>query len=140
MVELPKLNEECLIELIIPYIMEYSQTIKVAPYNFMTARDLVTNLAENSLIIGKKYDVTSLKMNANILRFLRWIFLNVCTVQDKDPIPFHFSNSISLKISIEQIFLNVKKYHFLTLKTFCFMEFLENKELRVKLISSLVQI
>ena len=52
----------------------------------------------------------------------------------------YLSNSIFSKNSIEQMFLNVKKYHFLTLKKICSIEFLENKELRVKLISSPVQI
>ena len=42
----------------------------------MTARELVTNLAENSLIIGKKYDVSQKcpKMPQNIL-FLRLMLL-----------------------------------------------------------------
>ena len=53
----------------------------------------------------------------------------------------YLSNSVFLKISIEQSFLNVKKYHFLTLKQICSIEFLENKELKgVKSISSPVQI
>ena len=55
----------------------------------------------------------------------------------------YLSNSNFSKISIEQMFLNVKKYHFLTLKKNCFkkyhfltlkkncsIEFLENKELK----------
>ena len=42
----------------------------------------------------------------------------------------HLSNSIFSKISIEQIFLYVKKYHVLTLKRICSVEFLENMELK----------
>ena len=38
-----------------------NQRFKVAPYSFMTARKLVTNLAGNYLIIGEKYDVTCVK-------------------------------------------------------------------------------
>ena len=32
--------------------------IKVAPYSFITARELVANLAGNYLMIGENYDVT----------------------------------------------------------------------------------
>ena len=42
----------------------------------------------------------------------------------------YLSNSIFSKISMEQIFLNIKKYHFLTLKKICSIEFFENKELK----------
>ena len=66
------------------------------------------------------------KMNANILRFLRWIFLKVCTVQDKGytfPILF-------FKGFYRRNFLNVTKYNFLTIKNIYSILFLENKELK----------
>ena len=39
--------------------------LKVAHYSFITARELVTNFAGNWLIVGKKYEVTCVKMPIN---------------------------------------------------------------------------
>ena len=52
-------------------------------------------------------------MNANILRLLRRMFLKVCTVHDSNS-----SNSIFSKISIERMFLKLKKISMQILKHF----------------------
>ena len=92
------------------------------------------------MIIGKKYDVTCVKMPKNERKSLSFPSVNVFKSLYSSRQRLYLSNSIFSKNSIEQMFLNVKKYHFLTLKKICSIEFLENKELRVKLISSPVQI
>ena len=73
------------------------------------------------------YDVPCVKMNTNILRFVQWTFLQRLYSSRQR---LYLSNSIFSNISIEQIFLNVKKYNFLTLKKICSIEFLENNELK----------
>ena len=50
--------------------------IKVAPYSFMTARELVANLAGNLLIIGKTYDVTCVKMPKHEHKYLAFPSVN----------------------------------------------------------------
>ena len=102
---------------------------KVAPYSFMTARKLVTNLAENWLIIRKKYDVTCAKMPQNEHKYLAFPLVNISKSLYCSRQRIYLSNSIFSKTSIEQIFLNVKKYHFVTLKKICCIEFLENMKL-----------
>ena len=75
--------------------------VKVAPYSFMTAH------------VCRQMRKNAHKMNANILRLLRRMFLKVCTVHDSNS-----SNSIFSKISIERILLKLKIFSMQILKHF----------------------
>ena len=71
----------------------------MASYSFMPARELVTNLAGDQLIIGKKYDVTCVKMHKNERKYLAFPSVNVfkslnCSIQR-----LYLPNSIFSKIS-----------------------------------------
>ena len=69
-------------------------------------------------------------MPKNERKYLAFPLVNVFKRLYSSRQRLYLSNSIFSKISIEQIFLNVKKYHCLALKNICPIVFLENKELK----------
>ena len=65
------------------------------------------------MIIGKKYDVTCVKMPKNEHKYLAFSSLNFFERLYSSRQRLYLFNSIFSKNSIEQIFLNVKKYNWL---------------------------
>ena len=77
------------------------QSNKLTPYSFMTARDLEANLARNWLIIGKRYDVTCVKMSKKWTQIS--CFVQVCAVQGK-------SNSFPISSEQPNIYFALKRF------------------------------
>ena len=79
-------------------------------------------------MIGETYDVTCVKMPQNEHTYLAFPLVNVFESLFPSRQRLYLSNSIFSKHSIQQIILNVTKYHFLTLEEIWPIKLLENKE------------